>query len=204
MVPVPGVRGSSIISGGISHSEGMPQGSVPVPMTPLYTPYQQPPVPHGFGLGGHHGQISPRGDGLGASPINPLDHPRFPAYTVGQSPITSQQIPTEFNPQTPWGPPMGFPRGPPPGFPPRYPSGALGMGEGIGAMGSGYGEDHTTTPDEEARGPGNADNKSPEKEVSVPKEPEANPNNQPLPTPEEVEIHEDPQSQVPVEPTNGG
>ena len=99
---------------------------------------------------------------------------------------------------------MGFPRDPPPGFLPRYPSGALGMGEGTGVMGNGYGEDHTTTPDGEARVPGNADNKSPEKEASVPKEPEANPNNQPIPTPEEFENHEDPQSQVPVEPTNGG
>ena len=203
-VPLLGVMDPSLISGGISHSEGIPQESVPVPMTPLYTPYQQPPVPHGFGFGGHHGLISPRGDGLGASPINPSGNPRFPAYTIGQSTISSQQFPTGFNPQTPWGPPRGFPRGPPPEFWPRYPSAALGMGEGTGAMGNGYGEDHTTTPDEEAGGLGNADNKSPEKEVSVPEDPEANPNNQPIPTPEEVEGHEDPQSQVPVELPNGG
>ena len=71
-------------------------------------------------------------------------------------------------------------------------------------MGNGYGEDHTTTPDEEVGGLGNADNKSPEKEVSVPEDPEANPNNQPIPTPEEVEGHEDPQSQVPVDLPNWG
>ena len=101
-------------------SDGMPQGSVPVPMTPMYTPYQQPQVQPGFGLGGPHRPISPRGDGLGASPINPSGRPRFPTYTVGQLPLASQQNLTGFNPRTPGGLPMGYPRGPPPGFPPRY------------------------------------------------------------------------------------
>ena len=113
-----GLLGSEVMGPAIA--EGMPQGSVPVPMTPMYTPYQQLQVQPGYGLGGPHRPISPRGDGLGASPINPSGHPRFPTYTVGYPPLASQQNPIGFNPQTPGGPPMGYPRGPPPGFPPRY------------------------------------------------------------------------------------
>ena len=109
-----GLLGSGVMGPAIG--EGMPQELVPVPMTPMYTPYQQP----GFGLGGPHRPISPSGDGLGASPINPSGRPRFPTYTVGHPPLVSQQNPTGFNPQTPGGPPMGYPRSPPPGFPPRY------------------------------------------------------------------------------------
>ena len=76
-----GLLGSEVM--GPVMGDGMPQGSVPVPMTPMYTPYQRPQVQPGFGLGGPHRPISPRGDGLGASPINPSGRPRFPTYTVG-------------------------------------------------------------------------------------------------------------------------
>ena len=113
-----GLLGSGVM--GPAMAEGMPQGSVPMPMTPIYTPYQQPQVQPGFGLGDPHGPISPRRDGLRASLINPSGCPRFPTYTVGPLPLTSQQNPTGFNPRTPWGPPMGYPRGPPPGFLPMY------------------------------------------------------------------------------------
>ena len=101
-----GLLGSGVMSPAIA--EGMPQGSVSIPMTPMYTPYQQPQVKPGFGLGGSHRTISPRGDGLGASPINPSGHPRFPTYTVGHPSFTSQQNPTGFNPWTPGGPPVGI------------------------------------------------------------------------------------------------
>ena len=106
-----GLLGSGVMGPAIA--EGMPQGSVSIPMTPMYTPYQQPQVKPGFGLGGSHTLISPRGDGLGASQINPSGHPRFLTYTVGHPPLASQQNPTGFNPRTPGGPPIGYPRGPP-------------------------------------------------------------------------------------------
>ena len=53
-VPIAGIMDPSIVE------QGLPQGPVPVPMTPMYTPYQQPQVSPGFGLGGHHGPFSPR------------------------------------------------------------------------------------------------------------------------------------------------
>ena len=111
--PIAGVMDPSIIE------QGMPQGPVPVPMTLMYTPYQQPPVSPRFGSGGHQGLFNPRGDGLGASPINPSGSPRFPIYNVGNAPSV-QQTPIGFNPRAPGGLPMGFPRGPPPRFPPKY------------------------------------------------------------------------------------
>ena len=118
-----GEMGTALLGLGVmgpAMGEGVAQGSVPVPMTLMYTPYQQPQVQPGFGLRVPHRPISPRGDGLGASPINPSGCPRFPMYTVGHPCLASQQSPAGFNPWTPWGPPMGSPRGPPPGFPPKY------------------------------------------------------------------------------------
>ena len=170
--------------------EGMPQGSVPVPMTPVYTPYQQPQVQPGFGLGGPHRPISPRGDGLGASPINPSGRPRFPAYTGGHPPFASQQNPTGFNPRTPWDPPMGFPRGPPPGFPPKYSQVMATRGEQIYSPPSGdarYGDGegfqtgNLVIPNQSLNG-------FPGTEVVVPGEPEGNPTSP------------DNESQVPNEP----
>ena len=84
-VPIAGVMDPSIVE------QGLPQGSVPVPMTRMYTPYQQPQVSPELGLGGHRGPFSPRGDGLGASPINPAGRPRFPIYNVGNAPICSTE-----------------------------------------------------------------------------------------------------------------
>ena len=45
-MPIAGAMDPSIVE------QGMPQGPVPVPMTLMYTPYQQPQVLPGFGLGG--------------------------------------------------------------------------------------------------------------------------------------------------------
>ena len=86
-----GLLGSEVMGPVIC--DWMPQGSVPVPMTPMYTPHQQPQVQPGLSLGGPHRPISPRGDGLGASPINPSGRLRFPTYTVGHPPMVSQQNP---------------------------------------------------------------------------------------------------------------
>ena len=47
-----GLLGSGVVGPAIV--EGMPQGSIPVPMTPMYTLYQQPQVQPGFGLRGLH------------------------------------------------------------------------------------------------------------------------------------------------------
>ena len=59
-----GLLGSGVMGPAIG--EGMPQGSVPVPMTLMYTPYHQPPqVQPGYGLGTPHGPVSPRGMALG-------------------------------------------------------------------------------------------------------------------------------------------
>ena len=101
----------SIIRGDMVGYDGL----VGVPPTPMYTPYGQPLTPYVFGRG-HVGPISPRGFGLGASPINPSIRPRFP----GPSPYGSQPYPMGFNPRVPGVPPVGFPRAPPPGFPPCY------------------------------------------------------------------------------------
>ena len=57
---------------------------------------------------------------LRASLINLSGCPRGPAYLVGHSSFPTQQNPTGFGPQVPWGPSMGFLRGPPPQFPLRY------------------------------------------------------------------------------------
>ena len=185
-----GWLGSGVM--GPAMGEGIAQGSAPVPMTLMYTPYQQPQVQPGFGLGGPHRPISPRGNGLGASPINPSGHPRFLTYTVGSPSIVSQQNPIGCNPQTP-GPPMGFPRGPPPGFPPRYSQVMAARGEQVYGPPShdaryGYGEGFPTgnvvipnqslnvflgtgvvVPGEPEGNPTSTDNES-----QVPNEPESN------------------------------
>ena len=72
-------------------------GLVGIPPTPMYTPYGQPLTPHAFG-NGH--VISPRGFGLGASPINPTGHSRFPGFP-GCSPYGSQPYSMGFNPRVP-------------------------------------------------------------------------------------------------------
>ena len=106
--------------GELIYPNGVPQGSVMVPMTPMYTPYGQPPVQYGYGTGGPCRPISPRGDGFGASPIRPLGRPRFPPYDMGATPFGPRQPPMGLNPQVPWSPPRGYPRGPHPGMLPRY------------------------------------------------------------------------------------
>ena len=58
-----GLLGSGVM--GPVAGEGMPQGSVPVPMTPMYTPYQQPQVLPGYGLGVLIGQSVRGGMALG-------------------------------------------------------------------------------------------------------------------------------------------
>ena len=183
-----GLLGSEVMGPVIG--DGMPQGSVPVPMTPMYTPYQQPQVQPGFGLGGPHRPISPRGDGLGASPINPSGHPRFPTYTVGHPPMVSQQNPMGFNPWTPGGPPMGYPRGPPPGFPPRYSQVMAARGEQVYSppshdarygKGEGFPTGNMVIPNQSL-------NVVPGMEVVVSEEPEGNPTSP------------DNESQVPNEP----
>ena len=190
---------------GPAMEEGMAQRSVPVPMTPMYTPYQQPHIQPGFGLEGPYRPISPRGDGLGASPINPSGRPRFPTYTVGHPPLVSQQSPTGFNPQTPGGPPMGYPRGPSPGFPPRYSQVMAVRGEQVYSPPShdaryGYGEGFPTGnvvipnqslnvfPGTKALVPGEPEGNptSPNNESQVPNEPEPNVGDHA--TPEENEI----------------
>ena len=129
----------SVVRGDMSGYGGIPQGLIGVPPTPMYTPYGQPLTPYVFG----HGHVGPRGDGLGASPINPTGRPRFP----GHSPYGSQSYSKGLNPRVPWVPPMGFPRGPPPGFPPRYSQvfpgrgGSVDIPEGRGVV-YGTGEGH--------------------------------------------------------------
>ena len=186
-----GLLGSGVMGPAIA--EGMFQGSVPALMTPMYTPYQQPQVQPGFALRGPHRPISPRGDGLGAFPINPSGHPRFPTYMAGHPPLAPQQNPTGFNPQTLGGPLMGYPRGPPPGFPPRYSQVMAVRGEQVYSPpshdarygnGEGFPRGNVVIPNQslnvflgtEAVVPGEPEGNptSPDNESQVPNEPEPN------------------------------
>ena len=198
-----GLLGSGVVGSAIA--EGMPQGSIPVPMTLMYTLYQQPQVQPGFDLRGPGGPISPRRDHLGASPINPAGHPRFPTYTVGHPPLASQQNPTGFNPRTPGGPPMGYPRGPPPGFPPRYSQVMAARGELVYSPpshearygnGEGFPTGHVVIPNQSlnvfpgtgvvVHGEPEGNSTSPDNESQVPNESETNVGDHA--TPEENEI----------------
>ena len=97
-----GLLGSEVMGPVIG--DGMPQGSVPVPMTLMYTCILLISN-HRYNLDLAWGVFIDQ---------SVLGRPRFPTYTVGHPPMVSQQNPTGFNPQTPGGPPMGYPRGPPP------------------------------------------------------------------------------------------
>ena len=174
-------------------------------MTLMYTPYQQPQVQPGFGLGGPHRPIIPRGDGLGASPINPSGHPRFPIYTVGHPILAPQQNPIGFNPQTPGGPPMGYPRGPPPGFPPRYSQVMAEKGEQVYSPpshdarygnGEGFPTGHVVIPNQSLNvfpgtevvvlGEPEGNATSPDNESQVPNEPEPNVGDHAIPEENEI------------------
>ena len=58
-----GLLGSGVMGPAIG--KGMPQGSVPVPVTPMYTPYHQPQVQPGYSLGLPTVQSVPGGMALG-------------------------------------------------------------------------------------------------------------------------------------------
>ena len=139
VLPGDGGMDPSVVRGDMSGYGGIPQGLIGVPPTPMYTPYGQPLTPYVFG----HGHVGPRGDGLGASPINPTGRPRFP----GHSPYGSQSYSKGLNPRVPLGSPNGISTGTTSRFSPRYSQVFQGMGgsvdipEGRGVV-YGTGEGH--------------------------------------------------------------